>query len=105
MTVVSCSLRRPRWKGEVNSACEVETSALLRLCTVAAEERRAGSCCCGCRAVWRTKAVAALVGRDIVVGVGEVNGWRWGVEVFFLRSDGGEALIRRTVIGWGVDLR
>lgn len=62
MTVVSCSLPVPRWKGERNSACEVEASATLRCWTATTEERRAG-----CRGIWRRAVVAALA-RDMVEG-------------------------------------
>lgn len=63
ITVVSWSFDVPRWKGDRNSACEVDASALLRFCTAAAEDRRAGSCC---RDTWRTSEAAALEGSAIV---------------------------------------
>ena len=49
----------------MNSACEVEASALLRFCIAAAEVRSAGSCC---RAAWRTNVVE-LLARDMMAEV------------------------------------
>lgn len=66
ITVVSCSFLVPRWKGETNSACEVEASVTAFRRWTAVQHLRAGNCC---RAVWRTSEVAALAGRAIALVV------------------------------------
>ena len=66
MTVVSCSPRVPRWKGEVNWASEDEASVpAFRRWRAAAEDRTAGS---WWREAWRTSWVAAREERAIVGG-------------------------------------
>ena len=59
ITVVSCSLLVPRWKGDLNMEWVVEASTALRFCCTTTEgaDRTAGS---WVRGRWRTAEAAAL---------------------------------------------
>lgn len=63
MTVVSFLPLVPRVKGELNSACEVEASARVRLCCCTARGARAAGRVW--REAWRATAVERRVGIDM----------------------------------------